>query len=51
MLRGYASALLAILAGAGTSSVTVRDLANTKDRITATVDEDGNRTAVALDLT
>jgi hypothetical protein len=51
MLRGYASALLAILAGAATSTVTVRDLANTKDRITATVDADGNRTAVVLDLT
>jgi hypothetical protein len=29
----------------------VRDLADTKDRVTATFDADGNRTAVTLDLT
>lgn len=37
------------LAGADTTSVTIRDLADTKDRITATVDEFGNRTAVSVD--
>jgi hypothetical protein len=38
------------LAGAATSTVTVRDLADTKNRITATVDADGNRTAVTTSL-
>lgn len=40
-----------ILAGAATTTVTIRDLADTKDRVTASVDGDGNRTAVTLDLT
>lgn len=40
-----------IVAGAATATVTVRDLADTKDRITASVDADGNRTAVTRDLT
>lgn len=39
------------LAGAATATVTIRDLADTKDRVTATVDADGNRSAVTLDLT
>lgn len=34
------------VSGAGTSTVVIRDLADSKDRITATVDADGNRTAV-----
>lgn len=37
--------------GAETTSVTIRDIADSKDRITATVDADGNRTAVTLDAT
>ena len=41
----------AIVAGAATTTVTIRDLADSKDRVTATVDANGNRTAVALDLT
>jgi hypothetical protein len=36
--------------GAGTPEFTVRDLADTKDRVVADTDEDGNRTDVALDL-
>lgn len=51
MLRGYASALFAKLSGAGTATVTIRDIADTKDRITATVDSSGNRTSVTTDLT
>lgn len=51
MLRGFASALLAKLSGAATTTVSIRDLADTKARITATVDADGNRSAVTLDLT
>jgi hypothetical protein len=39
------------LSGAGTTDVTIRDLADTKDRVAATVDASGNRTAVTLDLT
>jgi len=39
------------LSGAATTTVKVRNKADAKDRITATVDADGNRTAVTLDLT
>lgn len=51
ILRGIASALLAKASGLGTATAVFRDLADTKDRITATVDADGNRTAVVRDLT
>ena len=37
--------------GAATTTVVIRDRADTKDRITATVDSDGNRTAVTVDAT
>ena len=37
------------LSGAATTNVKIRDLADSKDRIDATVDADGNRTAVTLD--
>jgi hypothetical protein len=50
-LRLNNSAAGAKLSGAATTAVAVRDLADTKDRITATVDSDGNRTAVTRDLT
>lgn len=53
-LRGFGSALLAKLSGmvaAAPSSPVFRDAPNTKDRITATTDAAGNRTAVTLDLT
>ncbi len=39
------------LSGGGTATEVIRDLADSKDRITATVDADGNRTAVTRDLT
>lgn len=39
------------LSGAATSTVTIRDINDTKDRITATVDSNGNRTAVTKDAT
>jgi len=51
LLRLYASALGGKLSGAATTTVVIRDLADSKDRVTATVDSDGNRTAVTLDLT
>lgn len=37
--------------GMATSTAHLRDLADTKNRVTATVDVDGNRTAVTRDLT
>lgn len=37
--------------GLATTSAAFRDLADSKDRIAATVDADGNRSAVTLDLT
>jgi hypothetical protein len=49
-LRGYASALLAKAAGFAGTSRTFRDIGDTKNRITATVDSSG-RSAVSLDLT
>ncbi len=39
------------VSGAATTTVTIRDVGDTKDRIVATVDADGNRTAVTLDAT
>lgn len=35
--------------GGGTSTIKFRDLADTKDRVSASVDMDGNRTAVTVD--
>lgn len=45
------SALVAKLSGAATTTVAIRNVADTKDRVTATVDADGNRTAITLDAT
>jgi hypothetical protein len=50
-LRLFASALAAKLSGAATATVTIRDVSDTKNRIVATVDADGNRAAVVLDVT
>ena len=50
-LRLANAANAAKVSGAATSTFTIRDLADTKDRIVATVDADGNRTAVTRDLT
>lgn len=43
------AALFGKLSGAATTTVAIRDTADTKDRISATVDADGNRSAVTLD--
>jgi hypothetical protein len=51
LIRGMASALFAKLSGAASTSVVIRDVNDSKNRITATVDSDGNRSAVTLDLT
>lgn len=49
--RLWNSALGGKASGLATTSAVYRDLADTKDRITATVDADGNRSAVTRDLT
>jgi hypothetical protein len=49
-LRISNAALAGKLSGAGTGTETVRDLGDTKDRLVYTVDNDGNRSAVTLDL-
>lgn len=51
ILRGFSSALLSKISGGGTATETFRDIDDSKNRITATVDVDGNRTAITLDLT
>jgi hypothetical protein len=45
------SAMGAKASGLATTTAVYRDLADTKDRITATVDSSGNRTAVTRILT
>lgn len=49
-LRLILAALSGKLSGAATTTVTIRDTNDSKDRITATVDSDGNRTAVSYDV-
>lgn len=48
--RLHNAALGGKASGLATTSVLYRDLADSKDRISATVDGDGNRSAVTLDL-
>lgn len=50
-LRLATAALFGKLNGAATTTINIRDIADTKNRITATVDADGNRTAVTTDAT
>lgn len=50
-LRLFLAALCGKLSGAATTTVAIRDNADAKDRITATVDANGNRSAVTLDAT
>lgn len=50
-LRLILAAAAGKLSGAADTTVTIRDTNDSKDRITATVDADGNRTAVTLDAT
>ena len=49
VLRVVLAAVAGKLSGSGTSTVTVRDTADSKNRIVATVDGSDNRTAVTLD--
>jgi len=51
MLRLFMSALGGKSSGGGSVTLTFRDIADSKNRITATVDVDGNRSAMALDGT
>lgn len=50
-MRLQNSALGGKASGLGTTTVVFRDINDTKNRISATVDVDGNRSAVTLDLT
>jgi hypothetical protein len=50
-IRLMGAALLGELSGAATTTIVVRDASDTKTRITATVDADGNRSAMSLDAT
>ena len=49
LLRLMAAALFGKASGGGTATITFRDTGDTKDRITATVTSNGNRTTVVLD--
>lgn len=51
LLRGFAAALLGKVSGGGTTTVTFRSINDTKDVIVATVDSNGNRSALTIDLT
>ena len=48
-LRIVLAALSGKISGAGTNTITIRDVNDTTDRIVATVDGNGNRTAVTVD--
>ncbi len=50
-MRGFGAALLGKASGMATTTATFRDVDDSKDRIVATVDADGNRSAITLDLT
>jgi hypothetical protein len=49
-MRLILSAAAAKLSGAATTTVAIRDVNDSKDRISATVDANGNRTAVTLNV-
>jgi hypothetical protein len=49
IMRLQIAALFGESSGGGTATIIFRDLADTKARITATVDANGNRTAVTID--
>jgi len=51
MLRMMAAALLGKISGGGTATITFRDTGDSANRIVATVDANGNRTAVTLTAT
>lgn len=51
LMRLISAALAGKVSGAAGTTVTIRDINDTKNRIVATVDADGNRTAVTKDVT
>jgi hypothetical protein len=51
MMRVMTAVLAGEVSGAGTATITIRDIGDTKTRVSATVDGTGNRTAVTLDAT
>ena len=50
VMRVIMAAVSGKLSGADTATISIRDVADALDRIVATVDENGNRTAVVLDV-
>lgn len=50
-IRIIAAALAGKLSGAATTTVSIRNIGDSKTRVTATVDADGNRSAVTVDGT
>jgi hypothetical protein len=50
LVRLMSAALAGKISGAGTPTVTIRDVSDTEDRIVATVDANGNRTAVTTSV-
>lgn len=50
IMRGFGAVLMGKASGLDTSTAVYRDINDTKARITATVDESGNRTAITKDL-
>lgn len=50
-MRAFLSTLVGISSGGDTSNIKFRDMADTKNRINETVDLNGNRLTVSLDLT
>jgi len=51
LVRLISSVLFAEVTGGGTTTITFRDIGDTKNRVVATVDSSGNRTAMTLDGT
>lgn len=51
MMKLISASVAGKLSGAATTTVAIRDVLDTKDRITATVDANGNRTAVTYNIT
>jgi len=51
LMRAFAAVLAGKVSGAGTTTITFRNTGDSKDVITATVDVNGNRSEVTLDLT
>jgi hypothetical protein len=49
-MRAILAASAGKLSGAPNGPIKIRDTSDTKDRITATVDANGNRTGITLDL-